>query len=79
MSSNPLWQAIIKTTKEYRCDPLDLPPAADFNRWCIRTPERWVELDALPVDERGRVKVGGETVAIWKYVVAILRAAGIER
>lgn len=56
----------------------DIKPE-DFDRLCIRTPERWVSVDSLPRDAQGRVKVGGDVVAIWKYAMTIVHHMGVLR
>lgn len=53
-------------------DPTLLDPS-EFDRWHIRLPEKWVDVETLPQSPDGLVKTGGQEVPIWKYVVEILK------
>jgi hypothetical protein len=51
--------------------------AESFARWCVRTPDRWVDVSGLARNERGEVLVPGQTVAIWKYILSALVEMGV--
>jgi hypothetical protein len=50
-----------------------------FTRWCVRCPDRWVDVSSLPRNARGEVLIEGQVVAIWKYVLAALEELGLFR
>lgn len=70
-------RAVDKALETYDRAPTAFPslagldPAA-FERWALRTPERWVRPEDLPRDAEGRVCVGGDAVMVWRYVTAVL-------
>jgi hypothetical protein len=77
---NILHQAITKALGVHKQFPDAFPSLSNldpsnFERWSLKTPERWVDPKTLETDEMGRVKVGGDTIMIWRYFTAIWTAA----
>lgn len=71
-----LHQALDKASEVHKQFPGAFPSLANLNpsnfeRWSIKTPERWVDPKTLETDDLGRVKVGGDTIMIWRYFTAI--------
>lgn len=72
-------RAMDRAVELYRNAPTAFPDVSNlnpdaFDRWSLKTPERWVDPATLERDAEGRVKVGGDTVMIWRYFVAVYAA-----
>lgn len=79
MDKVTLLQALTKASEIHKQFPGAFPALtnldpANFERWSLKTPERWVDPKTLETDDQGRVKVGGDTIMIWRYFTAIWTA-----
>lgn len=77
----PLRSAVERALLKHKEFPAAFPSVAHldpngFERWTLRTPERWVDPNSLPRDEQtGMVRVGGDVIMPWRYFTAIWAAA----
>ncbi len=73
-------RALDRALETYAQFPTAFPSVAELNpnnfeRWTLKTPERWVDPKTLETDAEGRVKIGGDAVLIWRYFTVIWAAA----
>lgn len=69
-------EALNRTLAVYREFPGAFPAAhnlhpADFERWSVQTPERWVDPRTLQTNDKGQVKIGGERIMLWRYFTVV--------
>ena len=62
--------AVLQAKRDLRdlVPPIDLDDPNDFQRLCVRTPYRWIDPADLERAPDGKVRIGGDVVAVWKHI-----------